>query len=400
VGQIGAIILATSFIQLANGFFTTLVSLRFGLEAFDPAFEGLVMSSYFVGFTIGAVACGPLIQRIGHIRSYAAFAGITIAAAAIMAVNTTLWTWGISRIAVGFGCVGVFVTTESWLNSKASPELRGRTFASYMIGTFLALALGQMLIGYMPIDGSAPFNVIVVLFAVAIVIVSSTYADPPAVVPEHHLPFLDLVRAAPLGIAGCVVAGMVSSTFYAVGPAWMLLNHISQSTISLVMLAAVLGGLGFQVPIGRFSDRHDRRLVLSAIALGFTVAAIALAVLPHTLGTVLPIAVVLGGFMSTLYPVSVAHTMDNMAGERLVAISSRVILASGIGSIIGPFTGSWIMGRHEINGVLYCMAGATALLGILAATFAVRSKAARQDRPFQVMTPQAVPIAVATEVDR
>src|SRR5262245_40558655 len=49
--QIGMLILATSIIQLANGFFGTFISLRVAIEDFGPTTSGLVLSSYFAGFT-------------------------------------------------------------------------------------------------------------------------------------------------------------------------------------------------------------------------------------------------------------------------------------------------------------------------------------------------------------
>ena len=51
--------------------------------------------------------------------------------------------WLVLRAVVGFGCAGLFITTESWLNAKAEPAERGRIFSIYMAGTFLALALGH-----------------------------------------------------------------------------------------------------------------------------------------------------------------------------------------------------------------------------------------------------------------
>ena len=72
------------------------------------------------------------------------------------------------------------------------------------------------------------------------------------------------------------------------------------------MLVSVLGGFAFQVPVGRLSDRFDRRIVLAALGLGFAGAALALVVLPRSLPIVLTTAALLGGFMSTLYPVCVA----------------------------------------------------------------------------------------------
>src|SRR5271165_7229863 len=76
------LIIATSLIQLANGFFGTFISLRVTIEDFGPTMSGLVLSSYFAGFTLGALRCERIIERVGHIRAYAAFAGLVVAATA------------------------------------------------------------------------------------------------------------------------------------------------------------------------------------------------------------------------------------------------------------------------------------------------------------------------------
>ena len=254
---------------------------------------------------------------------------------------------------IGFGCSGVFITTESWLNAKAQPSERGRVFSIYMVGTFVALALGQLLIGRAEIETAAPFNAIVTLFAVALVMVSTTRAEPPRTTAAATLPYGHLSRAAPVAVVGCVVSGLVSSAFYALVPAWMQGENIDRATIALFMLVAVLGGLVFQVPVGRLSDRFDRRIVLAALSLGFAVAAVALVLLPRSLPMVLTAAALLGGFMSTLYPVCVAFAHDRMPADRVVAVSGRLILVSGLGSVIGPLVGTSLMARFDINGVFY-----------------------------------------------
>ena len=53
--QIGTLVIATSVIQLANGFFGTFISLRVAIEDFGATMAGLVLSSYFAGFTLGAL---------------------------------------------------------------------------------------------------------------------------------------------------------------------------------------------------------------------------------------------------------------------------------------------------------------------------------------------------------
>ena len=360
--QIGTLILATSGIQLANGFFNTLISLRVAIEDFEPTMSGLVLSSYFAGFTLAAMRCGRIIERVGHIRAYAAFAGLVVAATAAMPLLVGALPWLVLRAVVGFGCAGIFITTESWLNAKAPPSERGRVFSVYMVGTFVALAVGQLLIARAKIETAAPFNAIIVLFAVALVMVSTTRAEPPRLTAAANLSLGQLVRAAPVAVSGGVLSGLISSSFYALVPAWMQDEGIARETIAISMLSAVLGGLAFQVPIGRLSDRFDRRIVLAALGLGFAGTAAALVFLPHSLPVVLPAAALLGGFMSTLYPVSVAYAHDRMPADRVVAVSSQLILVSGLGSVIGPLIGTNLMARFSIDGVFYFMAAAALLL--------------------------------------
>jgi MFS family permease len=392
--QITTLIVATSLIQLANGFFGTFISLRVAIEDFGATMAGLVLSSYFAGFTLAALRCGRIIERIGHIRSYAAYAGLVAAATAAMPLMVGSLVWLVLRAFVGFGCAGLFITTESWLNAKAQPAARGRIFSIYMVGTFLALAVGQLLIGRAKIETTAPFNAIVALFAVALVMVSTTRAEPPKATSAETLPYGQLTSAAPVAVVRCALSGLISSAFYALVPAWMQDVGATRETIALFMLVAVLGGLAFQVPVGRLSDRCDRRLVLAGLSLGFAGIAVILVHVPRALPVVLPAAILLGGFMSTLYPVCVSHAHDCMPADRVVAVSGRLILLSGLGSVVGPLIGSILMARFEIEGVFYFMAAAALILTFLAAGRSLTTAAPHHlERPFEILTPHATPLA-------
>ena len=386
--QIGTLILATSGIQIANSFFTTLISLRVAIEDFEATMAGLVLSSYFAGYTLGAVRSGRIIERIGHIRAYAAFAAVVIAATALMPLL-------VGALPCLVLCAGLFITTESWLSAKAQPAERGRVFSVYMVGVFLALAMGQLLVVRANIETAAPFNVIVALFAVALVMVTTTRAEPPArAAAAAMLPYGQLTRAAPVAVIGCVLAGLIRGAFYTLVPAWMQDRGIPRTTIALFMLVTVLGGLAFQVPVGRLSDRFDRRIVLAVLGLGFAGIAIALVLLPRSLPAVLPAAALLGGFMSTLYPVCIAHAHDRMSADRVVEVSGRMILVSGLGLVFGPLIGWSLMARFKIDGVFYFMAATALLLAFVAAGRSLTTASPKhRERPFEILTPDALPLA-------
>jgi MFS family permease len=235
---------------------------------------------------------------------------------------------------------------------------------------------------------------VIVLFAVALVLVTTTRAEAPQIVAAKHLPFGLLIREAPVALAGALLSGLITGAFYALVPAWMQDENIDHQTIGFFMLAAVLGGLAFQVPVGRLSDRFDRRRVIAVLAVSLMITAVVILRLPQVLWVILPAAAVFGGLMSTIYPVSVAHAHDRMPADDVVAVSGRLILASGLGSVLGPLMGTSLIELYSIDGVFFMMAGAAFLLGVVAlGRILIVAPPERQDRTFDILAPQAAPLA-------
>jgi hypothetical protein len=75
-------------------------------------------------------------------------------------------------------------------------------------------------------------------------------------------------------------------------------------------------------------------------------------------------------------------------------VSGALILLSGLGSVAGPLIGTQLMVGFDIDGVLYLMAGAALLLAVLAAGRTLARPAPdHRERTFEVLTPQAAPLA-------
>jgi hypothetical protein len=150
-------------------------------------------------------------------------------------------------------------------------RLRQRSVAAFFQSTGWDLYRArnrQVLISQVDIKGSAAFNIIVAIFAMAVALVSLTRAEPPQITAGSALPYGQLARTAPVAVAGAAVSGLIVGAFYALVPAWMQGRRNDRATIGLVMLATVFGGFAFQIPVGRLSDRFDRRMVLAGLCLG------------------------------------------------------------------------------------------------------------------------------------
>jgi short subunit fatty acids transporter len=75
-------------------------------------------------------------------------------------------------------------------------------------------------------------------------------------------------------------------------------------------------------------------------------------------------------------------------------VSSRLILASGCGSVIGPLLGMSLLRRFDIDGVYYLMAAAALLLAMLAVGGSLTSAAPLHvARTFKILAPQPTPLA-------
>ena len=386
VTAVGSLILGISLIQLANGYIGTLIGIRLADAHVDPVVTGIVTSAYFAGYALGAALCYRLIGRAGHIRAFAAFAALVAAAFLGHALYFDPVLWAVLRALVGFGCAGLFVATESWLNAKATAATRGTVFAIYMVATYATFAGGQFMLNLASPTAFTLFALAAILFCLALAVVTTTRAEQPLPVASSHLKLGELLAAAPVAVVGCLAGGLVSGSFYALVPVYAQSSGRSVLEISSYMALAITGGLLIQIPIGKLSDRFDRRLVVGLVAFAF--AGLALAISPARPTPWFPVVwLLLGGFMSVIYPVCVAHANDRMPAERAVAVSGRLILISGIGSAVGPLLGGATMSEFGIRGLFHFMAAVTALFALfaLARRLSVRASLFKRRRPFLLL---------------
>jgi MFS family permease len=182
-----------------------------------------------------------------------------------------------------------------------------------------------------------------------------------------------------VAVAGCFTAGLITALVPVYGQA----SGRSLLQISSYMALAIFGGLLLQIPIARLSDRFDRRLVAGLVALAFAGLAQGIVLLAGT-HWLLALWLLLGGFMSVIYPICVAHANDRMPAGRAVAVSGRLILISGVGSTLGPIVGSGAMSAFGIRGLFHYMAAVAALFALfaLARALSVRPPAFKRRRPF------------------
>jgi MFS family permease len=361
---LAALLASAALLMVGNGLFSTLLAVRLNLEGSDETQIGMVMSAYFAGLVVGSVVCGRIIARVGHIRSFAVFAAVMAAAALAHALRVDAPTWIALRATTGFAMAGVLMAIESWLNASATRANRGQVLAVYMATFYLALGLGQLLLNAADPASFRLFSVVGIFFALSLVPIALTRAPTPELPARSTLRLSRLLEAAPVGVIGSFVAGLVLGAFYGLAPVFAQGIGLSLGGTSALMTVAILGGLVLQYPIGHVSDFVDRRLVLLIVGGGAAAASAGLVVAGSSTAVLFPLIAIFGGFAFTLYPLAVAHANDRLDAEELVGAAGLLLLCYGVGAVIGPALGAAGMRGLGPAGLFAVLSAACACLAL------------------------------------
>jgi MFS family permease len=338
------LLLGMGVLMLGSGLQSTLLGVRATLEGFPTIVTGAIMSCYYLGYLAGTRIAPPLLRRLGHIRVFATLAAVSSAAILVQGCFVDPFVWGVMRMVSGLCLAGIYVVAESWLNDRASRENRGRLFAVYMVVLYIGLGAAQFLLVLSNPATQTPFMLVSVLISLALVpiVVSSRQ------VPEHAVPrkvrLRELYRDTPLGVVAVAVSGMISAFTFSMGPVYARLSGLDTAGVARFMAVSILATVVTQYPIGRLSDRMDRRTMIAAVCtLDAVVAGIITAThdLPH--GVFLALAAVFSGFVLTIYSLAVSHVNDKLEPAQMVAASSALLRLNGTSAAIGPVLAGGLM---------------------------------------------------------
>jgi MFS family permease len=289
--------------------------------------------------------CVKAIEDVGHIRTFSALAALFSAIAIAHAIFVDPVVWMLFRFLAGICIVGLFMVIESWLNAEAPPGRRGRLFAVYMVVNLSALAAGQLLLTLDDPRTFVLFGVASMLFALAVIPTALTRVRAPAPQPAGGMDLRRLYRSSTLGVTACFAVGLIGGAFWSLAAVYGLRIGLDEAHVAYFMTAAISGGTVAQIPVGRFSDTHDRTRVLAGVSLLLTVSAGMLSLMngvraPAVIGT----AFLFGAFYFPLYSLAVAHTHDQVGPAHVVDATRGLMFVYGVGAVAGPVIAGALMG--------------------------------------------------------
>lgn len=361
--SIASLLSSYGLLLIANGLFGTIVAIRTKTESFSDTTIGLVLAGYFAGILFSSFYAARIVSMIGHIRAFAAFG----TSASMVALAHLLWVdpflWGGLRLISGFCMGGMIVVTEGWLNERASNQNRGQILALYMITTYACAGAAQLILMLGNPEGFRLFVIVSILFSFALLpLLTTRSASPPQAKP--NLPNIKrLYRTSPVGMLGSFTVGYINGVFYAMVPVFAHSIGLDLEETAIFIALSIASGMLLQLPLGKLSDKVDRRWVIAFSTFMTSVACGVLFIIDDTNNTLLYLAAIFYGSVAfSINPICAAHTNDLAPPTERTQTSSGLLMFYGIGAVIGPISGGFVIGDSVHN--IYLLSGtATFLLG-------------------------------------
>ncbi len=401
LGSVITILACAAFLFAGNGLFQTLLPIRAGQEEYSTSLIGLLGTAYFGGFAIGCFIGPRVIMRVGHVRAFAGLTAILTVTFLAFPIYVDPMFWGAMRV-VGGACLAVlYIVVESWLNDCSNNTNRGRILSTYIIVTNIVTMAGQLMVTSYDTREPTLFIIVAMLICLSIVPLSLTPTLTPTPIPSARLDLRGLYKVSPVGVVGCLLAGVVEGAFWSLGPVFAQGRDMATTDIAMLMAAFVFGGTLSQWPLGWISDKIDRRIVIIALSFGTVITGliIGFGVLPSDAAT-FTMAAIHGALMIPIYALCISHANDHVPNSRMVETSGGLLLSFSIGATIGPLTASLFMSGDRSGGLFIFIGAVLFSLGLFAMyRLIVDTNRTRKEKSHFAPTSAASPSVFPMDVD-
>ena len=321
-----ALLIGMMLLMVGNGLQGTLLGVRGGIEGFSTFEMSIVMAAYFAGFLGGSRLAPEMIRRVGHVRVFAALASFISAILILYPAFAHPVAWAFGRVVIGFCFSGVYVTAESWLNNSSDNANRGKALSVYMIVQMFGIVSAQALLAMGDASGYALFILSSVLVSISFAPILLSISPTPAFDTAKPMPLRTLLETSPLGCFGMFLLGGVFSAQFGMSAVYGVAAGLTIAQISIFVSSIYVGALLMQYPIGWFSDRMDRRLVIMLVAAAGGIFSLLAMFFDYYFAALLVAAFVIGGTSNPLYSLLIAYTNDYLDPDDMAAASGGLDL--------------------------------------------------------------------------
>lgn len=341
--------------------------LAFVLDNREVGSEWIGLNTAMAG--IGTLVINPFIPRLAQTFGTAR---LLIASVLVMLVTLNafyvieaFWAWFPLRLLFAAAITVIFVLTEFWINTIAPDRTRGSVIGLYTTVLATGIATGPVILAITGSQGYEPFLWGSIVLVVAALPIAFARRRAPVLPRGPSVRVTKYVLAVPVAMLASAVFGAVESGGAALLPVYGQLVGFSERQATILVGAVALGGILFQIPIGRLADRIERRRLMLACGL-FGVAGMLLApAASSAFWAIAGLLFVTGGIVAGLYTVGLVHVGSRFTGMELAAANSAFVMMYAVGMIVGPAALGFSLDHFPPHGLTYGICAFFALFCVI-----------------------------------
>jgi MFS family permease len=372
--SLAAVIAAVTVFGVTIGLAGPLLSLTLEARGVQATLNGLNAGTTFLGVILGPLLTPRGVRLLGLRNFLLVCFAIDFTIFPMMHVFDSVTAWFILRVLLGMAGSSIFTASEAWITILAGKTARGRILGIYAASLSAGFACGPLVLSLTGIEGWLPFiagNTITLLACMPLLAVGPSANDLGR--GRGRSP-LRMFGKAPLLLLTVALFGLYEQSLLALLPVWGIRTGLSRTVAATSLSAIFIGAILLQWPVGLLSDRIDRLTALRACSVIALCGAILLATMTLSTPALFCLLFVWGGSAAAIYPVALSMAGDRFRGSEMMAFNAAMIIAYGLGSLIGPTLGGLAIDLAGPNGLpeLFVLLFVAFLLATLGASRAGR----------------------------
>jgi MFS family permease len=374
--SLAAAIASVTVFGLSVGQSGPLLPLLLEARGTDVTLNGLNAGAVFTGVIVGPLLAPRGMRMIG-VRNFLLMCfGIDIAITLALKAFDSLAAWFVLRALLGLVGSSIFTSGEAWINQLAGNKGRGRIIGIYASALSAGFGAGPLVLSLTGIDGWSPFVVNAAITAFAVLPLLGAGRGSERFGRERGASPLTMFARAPLIVGVVALFGLFEAALMSLLPIWGVRIGLSVTLAATTLSAVYFGSIVLQTLIGWLSDRWSRVQALRLCGVVGLLGALLLSSTAPSLWVLYGILFVWGGIASGIYPVALSIAGDRFRGTELVTVNAAIIIAYGLGGLVGPALGGVAMDTWNPQGLLWLFVLLFAVL-LVATSYSRSATAAR-----------------------
>lgn len=373
--SLAAAIASITVFGLSIGQGAPLMSLLLEVRGTGVTLNGMNAGAAFIGVIVGPMLAPRCVRVLGVRNFLVACFAVDIVVTLSLKLSDSVRAWFVLRVLLGLTGSSIFTSGEAWINLLSGDKGRGRIIGIYAAALSAGFGIGPLLLSVTGIRGWSPFIANAAITASAMLPLVGVNDASRAFGRERGASPLTMFARAPVILGTVAIFGLYEAALMALLPIWGLRIGLTAGMAAATLSAVYIGSIALQMPIGWLSDRLSRIAVLRLCGVVGLIGAILLVTVAAPLPVLLGLLFVWGGIASVIYPVALSMAGDRFHSTELVTTNAAMVIAYGVGGLVGPALGGVAMTFRNPQGLFWLFAL------LFACLLATAGLATRRPRP-------------------